>query len=299
MTQLKLKISALTVKDCENAPELAKYFFVNNKHLDRFHVPVITAEEYEEIAKTFKVTARFNKQNLKYENATPYYIRKARIAKLANELGISANLIDTRDYIWDERYYTEYSFMRNIDVVEDAWRNNEEDPREFSSYKVYCQMDGQGASVDMKLFDALYEFCYKAVITRKAMLLCKVDKCISFLQSVIAYTNGFADNITAVHRSTLQSYTQFFTELLQDAEASKYIASTNDIEVFANNEDTRQDYIESYKLMLKGLAKCKNEDLEFYRTDMSQVEDPYLDSILANEMSFEDCLSGTYIENRA
>lgn len=299
MTQLKIKIAELTPEHCKDMPKLAKYFFVNNKHLDRFHIPEVTAEEYEQIAKTFKTTSRFNKQNLKYASATPYYIRKARVEKLAKELGISPRLIDTRDYIWDERYYTEYSFMRNVDLVDEAWRNKDEDPREFSSYQVYVAMDGQGASVDMKLFDALYELCYKAVIHRKAMLYCKIDKCIGFLQSVIAYTNGFADNITNAHRSTLQSYYNFFKELLENEEARTYFASTNDVEVFDNNEDTRKDYIESYRTMLKGLTKCRNEDLEMYRTDMSLVEDPYLDEILSDEMSFEDCLSGAYLENEA
>jgi hypothetical protein len=295
MAQLKIKISALTVEDAQRDPRLAKYFFVNNKHLDRFHIPEITAEEFEGIAKNFAMTARFDKKNLKYASATPYYIRKARVMKVAEDLGIAPNLIDTRDYIWDERYYTEYSFIRNIDVVDEAWRENGDDLRDASSYTVYCAMDAQGASIDIKLFDELYKFCYKAVVTRKAMLLCKVDKCIGFLQSVIAYTNGFADNITSMHRATLQSYIQFFTELLSNKEAAEYISSANDVKVFGDNEDTHKDYIESYRLMLKGLTKCRNEDLEFYRTDMSQVEDPYLDEILSGDDEPEEILSSAYI----
>lgn len=295
MTQLKIKIAELTPESCKDAPELAKYFFVNNKHLDRFHIPSVTAEEYAELAKSFKTTSRFNKKNLDMNTATDYYIRKARLMKVANDLGISVNLLDAKDYIWDERYYTEYSLMRNFDVVEDAWRISEEDPREFSSYKVYCQMDGKGVAVDMKEFDALYQFCYRAVLKRRAMLLCKVDKCIGFLQSIIASTNGFSENMTGEQRATLARYVTFFSELAQDEEASTYIASTNDIEVFANNEDTKKDYIETYRSMLKGLTKCRSEDLEHYRTEMSLVEDPYLEKILADEEDFEDCLSGTYL----
>lgn len=293
----KIKVVELTRKDCEKVPELAKYFVVNNKYLDRFHIPELTAEQYAEIAKEFKQSSRFDERNLKLETASDYYIRKARVIAVAKDLGISPNLLDTSDYFWDERMYTEYDFWHNVRVVDDAWREEGEDMRNASSYKVYVSMDAKSTVLDTELYDTLYNFCYTAVVQRKAMLLCKVDKCISFLQSLVEYTNGFKENISTAHRATLNSYFTFFTELLKDKEGRAYIVNNNDVEVFAANESTRTDYIETYRNMLRGLTKCKGDELDFFRTDMSLVEDPYIEQILAKELDPEDFLSGTYLEN--
>lgn len=293
----KIKLSALTLESCKNVPALVKYFTVNNKQLDRFHIPEITKAQYEELAKEFNQGARFDKKNLKFETATDYYIRKARVLAIAKDLGISASLLDTTDYIWDERYYTEYNFWHNVDIVDDAWREEGDDLREASGYKVYIEMDAKSNSLDEAIWDSLYKFCYKAIVSRKAMLLCKVDKCLSFLFSVAEYSNGFRENITSAQKATLSSYVEFFTELLTDEKGAEFIKSTNDIEVFAKCEDTHKDYVETYRSMLRSLVRCKGDELEFFRTDMSTVEDPYIEELLAKEMDSEDVLSGAYLEN--
>lgn len=293
----KIKIVELTPENCKKLPALAKYFKVNNKFLDRFHIPEITKAQYEELAKEFNQGARFDKKNLKFETATDYYIRKARVLAIAKDLGISANLLDTTDYIWDERYYTEYNFWHNVDVVEDAWREEGEDLRNASAYKVYIEMDAKSNALDEALWDSLYKFCYKAIVSRKAMLLCKVDKCLSFLFSVVEYSNGFKENITSAQKATLSSYFEFFTELLKDEKGAEFIKSTNDVEVFAKCEATHNDYVETYRSMLRSLIRCKGDELEFFRTDLSDVEDPYIEEILAKEIDPEDLLSGSYLEN--
>lgn len=293
----KIKVSALTRKDCENVPAMAKYFVVNNKELDRFHIPEITAKEYEELAKEFKRTSRFDEKNLKFETATDYYIRKARVMAVAKDLGVSSSLIDTTDYFWDERYYTEFNFWHNVDVVEDAWREEGEDFRNASANKVYIAMEAKSNSIDMMLYDSLYKFCYTAIVNRKAMLLCKVDKCLSFLNSIAEYTNGFAENVSSAQRATLESYSQFFADLMANKDAEAFINSTNDIEVFANNESTHSDYVETYRAMLRNSVRCKGNELEFFRAEMSRIEDPYIDEILADEIDPEDCLSGAYLAN--
>lgn len=293
----KLKIAALTRKDCEAVPALAKYFVVNYKELDRFHIPEITAEQYEELAKEFKKTARFDERNLKFATASDYYIRKARVMAVAKDLGVSPSFIDTTDYIWDERMYTEYSFWHNVDVVDDAWREEGEDLRYANSWKVYIGMDAKSAMLDTDLYDTLYKLCFASIIHRKAMLLCKIDKCLSFLQSVVEYTYGFKENITASQKYTLEGYLTFFTDLLNDEDFSKFISKNNDVTVFADNESTHRDYIETYRSMIRSLVRCSGEELEFFRTEMSIAEDPYIEEILAKEIDPEDCLSGTYLEN--
>lgn len=293
----KIKLVDLTPEHCKKVPALAKYFKVNNKFLDRFHIPEIDKAQYEELAKEFSRTSRFDVKNLKFETATDYYIRKARVMAIAKDLGISENLLDTTDYIWDERYYTEFDFWHNVDIVEEAWREEGDDLRDASSYKVYINMDAKSCVLDTVLWDALYNLCYRAIVSRKAMLLCKVDKCLSFLFSVAEYSNGFKENITSAQKATLESYFEFFTELLTNEESAEFIKNTNDVEVFAKCEATHNDYVETYRAMLRSLARCKGDELEFFRVDVSAVEDPYIEEILAKEIDPEDLLSGSYLEN--
>lgn len=295
--QLKLKIASLTLEDCEKCPQLRKYFRNGNTDLDRFHIPEITAKQYEEIAKTFKRTARFNEANLKFETATDYYIRKARVQALADELGVKPSFIDLKDYTWDESWYTVFNTMRQADAVEDAWRENEDDYREWSANKIYIDLEAKHSAMDYQLYDALHSFCYNAIINRKAMLFCKVDKCLNFLHSLVEYTNGFSENVTGSQLATLRSYMDFFTDILRDKEAVEFLKNTNDIEVFGNNEETRKDYIETYRSMLKSLVR--GGSIEDFRSSMSRLgftpEDPYLDEILADEDI--EILSGAYLKD--
>ena len=292
-TQLKLKVAALTLKDCEVAPSLRKYFKANNKQLDRFHIPEISAERYAEIAAKFKRTSRFNEANLKMDTASDYYIRKARVQNVAEELGVSPSFIDTTDYVWDENFYTVFSTMRQIDELDDAWRLNEDDSRYWSANKVYIECDPKHTAIDYELYDSLYHFCFTAIVNRKAMLLCKVDKCLSFLHSLAEYTNGFAENVTGAHMATLRSYMSFFIETLSNEDAAAWLASTNDVEVFGNNEALHNDYVDTYRTMLKGIVR--GGDIEGFRQTLSKVEDPYIDEILTDIET--ETLSEAYLKD--
>lgn len=292
-TQLKLKLAALTVEDCEKCPQLVKYFRNGNTALDRFHIPEITAEKYEEIAKTFKRTSRFNEANLKYATATDYYIRKARVQALADELGVKPSFIDLTDYTWDENWYTVYSTMRQADAIEDAWRDNEDDYREWSANKIYIEMEAKHNAMDYQLYETLYHFCYIAIVNRKAMLFCKVDKCLSFLHSLIEYTNGFSENVTGAQLAIMQGYLSFFTELLENEEAQAWLMSTNDIEVFGNNEALHNDYVETYRGMLRNIVR--GGSLQDFRPSLTKIADPYIEELLADledELLSEAYLSG-------
>ena len=279
--KLKIKLAALTREDCKKDPRLYKYFRNGNTELDRFHIPEIGKEQYEEIAKTFKQTARFDAKNLKFDTATDYYIRKARVQAVADELGISSSLLDLTDYTWDETWYTCYDLMRNADEVDEAWKADREEDRDLSSYTCYIKMDPKQASVPMELFNSLYNFCYTAIVKRKAMLYCKVDKCLGFLHSLIEYTNGFSTNCTSAQVAILRSYTQFFLDINQNEDAANWISNTDDIDVFAKNPATHSDYIETYRKMLMGILR--NADIGYFREVLSQVKDPYIEEILDPE----------------
>lgn len=291
--RFKVKLAALTRKDCEKCPELLKYFRNGNTELDRFHIPEISAERYEEIAKDFKRTSRFNEANLKMATATDYYLRKARVQALADELGVSPNFLDLTDYTWNEDFYTTYSIWRQVDELDDAWREAGEDLRYASAYKVYVEMEAKNTALDLALYNTLYHFCYTAIVNRKAMLMCKVDKCLGFLHSIAEYSNGFTENISGSQVGTMKSYLNFFTELLSDESAVEFIYGTNDVELFGKNEAMHSDYVETYRGMLRGIVR--GGSLEDFRISMSKVEDPFLDEILADLE--EEVLSGAYLKD--
>lgn len=276
---VKIKITALTREQCKGTPELIKFFRHNNMDLDRFHIPEISAETYNEVAKEFKRTARFNERNLTFATATEYYKRKARIMLVAKELGVNPSDIDTKDYYWDERYYTCRDFYDNVVEVEDAWKDGE-DRREFSAKKVYINMEPKQASVNKELYEDLYKFCYTAIVNRKAMLCSKVKECLGFLISLSEYTNGLTENATCGQVATLRSYAKFFIELLSDKSAKAFISSTNDVEVYASCEYTKTDYVETYKGLLALLNR--GGEFEYFRKIMSKVADTRLDEILTN-----------------
>jgi hypothetical protein len=175
--------------------------------------------------------------------------------------------------------------MRNADEVEDAWKEDKVDERDLPSYTCYIAMDPKQSVVPTELFNSLYKFCYTAIVKRKAMLYCKVDKCLGFLHSLIEYTNGFSENCTGAQVAILRSYAQFFTELLTDKEGAEWLSKTNDIEVFAKNPDLHSDYIETYRKMLMSILR--DTDIEYFRVVLNQVEDPYIEEILDPE-AFEE-----------
>ena len=290
-------LTALTREDCKSNPRLFKYFRNGNTELDRFHVPEITKEQYEAIAPEFAKSSRFNPVNLKWDTASDYYKRKARIAVVAKDLGVSPSKIDIRGYSWDERMYTVYSLMRNYDEVEEAYRNSGEDYREFSAWKVYIGMEAKQTVLDMNVYESLFRFCYTAISARKAMLLAKVDKCLGFLISLAEYTNGFSENCTGPQMAILKNYAKFFKDLYDNEEAKAWLASTNDIEVFGKNEATHNDYIETYRGMLKMLIR--GGSIEYFRPIMSKVEDPYIEEILEDKDDYEELMSEAYLKHKS
>jgi hypothetical protein len=182
-------------------------------------------------------------------------------------------------------------------MVDDLYREREVDEREASAYTVYVKQDAKCSATDIELWNSLFNFCYVAIVNRKAMLLHKVSQCLSFLVSVQEYSYGFTENVTSAQIATMKSYATFFKELLENEDALAFIKSTNDIEVFANNEATHSDYVETYRNMVRRVSGCTGEEINHFKVDLSQLEDPCIEELTAKELDPEDFLSGTYLEN--
>jgi hypothetical protein len=279
----KYHIASLKPEDFADKPEIRnKYFWNKIRSLDRFHIPELSKSEYEAIAKDFRRTSKFDERCLKYETASSYYIRKARVEAVAKDLGCKASDIDLTDYIWDERYYVRYSFIENMHYADEMYRDDpdRDDDREASAYTVYIKQDPKTSAIDVELWDELYYFCTKAIQARKAMLLSKVDKCLGFLISVLEYTNGFADNATSHQVATMQGFKKFFAELLGDKEFYEFLTRNNDITVFAKDELTHNDYVDTYRSLCKLLIRGTDEDMAYFEDMLKAVDDPYLEELL-------------------
>lgn len=275
-----IKIAALTREEFADRPEiLNKYFRYNNIPLDRFHIPDISPTRYEELVGDPKKLK--NIKNAKLETASQYYIDKMRLASVAKDLNCTVKQLDLTDYIWDDRYYVRYNFIENIAVVDDWYRDNSEDAKyTTTAYDAYIYEDPRVATLDEELFDNLYSFCISAIKQRKAMLLGKVDKCLSMLKNVIEYTHGFIENPTRQMITTLKNYQTYFEELLNDKAMKEFLKTNNDITVYASDERTRNDYIASYKAMLRGIISGTDADLKEIVDLLGNIEDPYIDAIL-------------------
>lgn len=295
----KVDITKLTREDFSSPTLKAKYFRHDNKQLDRLHLPAMTKEVYEPIAQEEFNNPRMDKANLKFETASSYYIRKAQLFVLACDLGVNPKTLDSSNYIWNEDYYIHSNFLINAEIAEDLFRERGIDYKSATANEVYINQDGRRSVVDVKLWNELFNFCYTAIVTRKAMLLQKVSQCLSFLVSVSESSCGFSENITATQANTLRSYIEFFTGLLKDENASEFIKSHNDIEVFADHSDTRSDYINTYRSLMRKFSGCAGDELEQFKTDFTKIEDPYIESLIAKEMDLEDFLSGIYLSNES
>ena len=293
----KIDITKLTREDFDTPELRGKYFRANNRSLDRLHLPEMTAEVYNPIAEEEFNNPKMDKANLKFETASEYYIKKARLFVLACDLGVKPNVLDSSSYIWNEDYYIHSNFLINVDIAEELYREEGEDEREASAYTVYIKQDPKGCAADTTLWNTLYRLCFKAITSRKAMLLGNIDKCLNTLQSIVEYTNGFSENVSSVQRATLEKYCAYYTTMLTNEEFKAFSSSNNDISVFADCEANRKDYIETYRSMLRSLVRCSGEELENLRDIMSTVEDPYIEYILAKDLDPEDFLSGGYLEN--
>lgn len=285
-----IKIAALKREDFADRPEiLCKYFRNNNRDLDRFHIPELTAEQHTAILKDVKFTEKTIK-NKSLETASDYYIRKARLMAVAKDLNCTFRQLDTKDYIWDERYYLLYDFMDNVRLVDDWYRDyDKEDRYAITARDVYIKEDPRTAVLDMELFDELYSFCISTIRQRKAMLFSKVDKCLGCLRNIIEYTQGLIENPTRQQMATMRKYSDFFREMLDNEEVMEFIKTNNDMTLFGADELTHSDYVQTYKTLVKSLVSGTDADLRELVDILNGVDDPYLNEILEEtpEISFK------------
>lgn len=245
-----LGIKVTELKRDEVSKELADKYFVNSygSSIDRFHLPEITAEEYdaymsENAPKSAKTI------NLKFATASDYYKEKIRKDIVAKDFGLAPKYVDFTDYIKDERFYEWYStdlqiLFYNMEYMTPSARDYSDTKRE----------EYNTCDIDRVAFNKLWSFCTVCVLQHKAMLCGKIDKAIQLMNRINKDTNGFSTNTTAAAAASLKSYIKFFEELLKDKEFKEYLMTHTDADVYAECEATRSDFIDTYTKLYESIG---------------------------------------------
>lgn len=269
----KINVCELKPEDYKNnAQIIERYFRVDNRHLDRIHIPQLTAVEYASELSRYDINS-ISEQNRKFETATDYFKKKMAISRLARDLGTSVNKLDISTYSWNEDYYVYHDLWFSIMYSENKFmENNDERP---DSHTNYVKLDGHQKTLDMQLFDELYNLCVSAIKNRKAMLLCKIEQCLSTLLAVIEQTNGFSMNTSVSMLESLKSYKRFFEDLTKDEKTKRFIKYNSDINVYGLDDNTACDYRDTYVSLIRKLTQVTSED-------KSNIE--YITNLIHNEL---------------
>lgn len=281
-----------------NKELLIRYFRVDNRYFDRIHIPALTEEEYTKEVKSYISKGKsMSKENMQFDTASSYYKQKMAKERLAKDLNVSVSKLDFSSYIWNEDYFAYYDLLDSADYAD---RKFMEEPDETPTvHDVYIKFDTHQSVLDKELFDELYRFCSTAITKRKAMLLMKVEQCVSTLANIIEQTNGFSMNVSGNTLRTLEYYKAYFEEILSDTEYAEFIANNNDITVYAIDSNTHTDYIETYAYLVKKLVGIKSEDTymeDFIRSVLYNPDDDYIDEIVENCFTIPDKII-SYVED--
>jgi hypothetical protein len=223
--------------------------------LDRFHLPKLTAEEYNETMENFRKELsageirKIREDNFSYSTATDYYKNKIQLVLIAKDFGVSYSQISLKDYIYDEKFYEVFDTDMQIYYYNCIFRT----PTASDDRTDKVREEYNTCPVDKELYDRLYDFCSLVIRTHKAMLFSDIDKAVGICRRILEDSNGFTTNITQAQGALLKKYFKQYKAMFEDKKFAEYIVKTNDIEVFAKDNATRRtflsEYIDLYKLI--------------------------------------------------
>lgn len=245
-------VSELNRKDYLDNPRLLnKYFRCNNHDVEVVYIPDSVSID----------TVRYDFQDFKLYKDKNY------------------NPKDIENWTSDKLYL-------NLDASDDAFRDNDNDNRNKSGYEIYIQDEISDTALPQDIFEELYRVCIKAIKKRLVMLL-DVEKIVDQLVNILKYTNGLSSNCTSFQASSLINVRKALIVKLQNKQVSKFIKENNDFSVFAKDELTRNDYIETYQRVLRKLTNITDSNLDFIRDIISNKEDSLENEIIANDLEKE------------
>lgn len=270
----KIDVASLTRDMFEDTKILDKYFRFNNKHITRFHIAKIERPNANEHSPLHTVS--------------DYYLKKLAVRRVAYDLKVPENKVDTSSYLWNDDYFMYDDLMISADYADNKFREEPETIYDITAYDNYIKADPCQSSIDIELFNSLYTLCIKALQSRKVMLFMKIEQCVSVLRMIIENSDGFSKNISGVQLNTLRKYKTYFEEYLSDESVKQYVSEYSDYDIFATVFDYT-DYTETYASVIRQLTSINSESkecFEFVRGLIDNPEDPFQDKIL--EKLFDD-----------
>lgn len=257
-----LGIKVTELKRDEVSKELADKYFVNSygSSIDRFHLPELMAEEYDAYMSEYAPKSA-KPANLKFETASDYYKEKIRKDIVAKDFGLDPKYVDFKDYVKDERFYEWYDTGVQIAHYNCPYMTPSVNDHSDTIRESYAT-----GLVDVEALNMLWSFCVQAIRQHKAMLLIKVDSALQCVVRLIKDSEGLKFNTAKGSRIALNSYIKFFKELLKDKEFKAYIDTHSDVDVHAESEVGRRDFIETYLKLYEtiGLDFTETELFEKY-----------------------------------
>lgn len=265
----KIDVTRLTRQDFSKAL-VDKYFQVGNTSINRFHLPEINKRDYLLFVLQSKNIK--SKENLNFETASAYYKDLARKSTLANALGTNVKNLDFSNYIWDEDLYKYSNLFVAMQYQEDLFRDQG---------KITYQEPNM-TSLDTDTYDKLEDFIYKVIKNRYLMLL-EVEPLVGLLNNILEYTNGNSTNATESMNSAMKGMLRHYEKLCSDKSTVEFLKSNNDFTIYGMDSNTRKDYIDSYRKVLRMLTSIRHERLDYCRDFIHQDTDIYEELILSDE----------------
>jgi hypothetical protein len=244
-----------------------KYFTNETGHSCYNCRAFITKKDYEEIVKTFKSVK--NPENLVFETASKYYKDKALVKMLSKDFGMEISLEGRCTEESDFRYS---SFIAQEVYDEDLFRENELELPEPTK-----------VALDYEVYEELYKVIFKAIKKRYVMIL-ELSGIVPLLNNIREYMCN-TGNPTKNMLDSMYALKARIEKTLTNSEVQEWLAlGINDIQVYAQDESTRQDYIRTYQGVLRMLSGIKpGESLEYMRDIVHNDSDVFEDEIIANE----------------
>lgn len=265
----KIDVTRLTRQDFSKAL-VDKYFQVGNTSINRFHLPEINKRDYLLFVLQSKNIK--SKENLNFETASAYYKDLARKSTLANALGTNVKNLDFSNYIWDEDLYKYSNLFVAMQYQEDLFRDQG---------KITYQEPNM-TSLDTDTYNKLEDFIYK-VIKNRYLILLEVEPLVGLLNNILEYTNGNSTNATESMNSAMKGMLRHYEKLCSDKSTVEFLKSNNDFTIYGMNSNTRKDYIDSYRKVLRMLTSIRHERLDYCRDFIHQDTDIYEELILSDE----------------
>lgn len=272
-----VKIVDLDRSMFKDKPSILDKYFKNSEGCNCWYcrIPEITKEDYVAYICQLKRKPK-NTSNWVFAKATPYYLNKCKMWMLEKDFGAS---VDIKGYISNEEHYR-FDVGRTQDKYESEYWLDKEEETVIQPNKV---------SLDEELVNNCYYIIFKALANRLIMLL-DLSKLISMLNNIRDYMSSTGGNPTEQMLNTLRNMYQEAIDKLHDSNFIEFKKEYSDIEIYAESEDTREDYVRTYTTALRMLTDIRDEPLDYILDSIHNDKDMLEKDIIANDIVEEEPL---------